>query len=208
MSITHAEMVRRLGKDGKNILETLTPQKVHVWHMASCVMGEVGELIEGYDQKGIRDKNFSEELGDIEFYLEGARDGLDLTIEIVANAPGHEFTPMTYPIDGLVVEAANIFDAVKKWLIYEQKVDFGMLIGAMKRFEFYMRMVRHNAGLTREQVLEANMAKLAKRYGPDYSYSNAAAQNRADKNPLHPQRRVIGGEPIIGGVLPDKWSDR
>ena len=214
--ITYQEMVRKLGKDGKNILESLTPEKVHIWHMASCIMGEVGELIEGYDQKGMRNENFAEELGDIEFYLEGARDGLSITLDQVETCTIHEFNPMTYPIDGLVVESGNIFDAVKKWFIYEQEVDFGKLLGAMKRFEFYMRIVRQHANLTREQVLEANMAKLAKRYGPDYSYSNAAARSRPDKNPLHPQRRVIGGEPVIGGVLdevsghvlPEKWKSR
>ena len=114
--LTYSEMVKVLAKDGETILTKLTLDNTHLWHMATGISGEAGELIDAIKKvaiynKPIDRKNIIEELGDIEFYMEGLRQGLNIT---------------------------------------------------------------------REETINANMQKLAKRY-KGYSYSDEAAQERADK---------------------------
>lgn len=83
----HTTMVAALSKPGAKILETLTPEKCHLWHMSSCIQGEAGELFDGikknivYNKGEIDRDNVVEELGDIEFYLEGLRSALGITRE-------------------------------------------------------------------------------------------------------------------------------
>ena len=77
----HSQMVSALAKDGKAIQDTMTPDKVHLMHMIMGVSGEVGELLDTVKKHIVYDKpldieNVLEELGDIEFYLEGFRQGL------------------------------------------------------------------------------------------------------------------------------------
>ena len=42
----HEEMVLHLAKDGGEILKTLTPRKVHLWHMLTGIETEAGELMD------------------------------------------------------------------------------------------------------------------------------------------------------------------
>jgi NTP pyrophosphatase (non-canonical NTP hydrolase) len=79
----HADMVYRLAKDGDAILESLSPEDAHLLHMLMGLAGEVGELVDAIKKAIIYGKdldrdNAVEELGDIEFYLEGLRQGLDI----------------------------------------------------------------------------------------------------------------------------------
>lgn len=113
---TFEDMVDGLAKPGGNILASLTPLKCHLWHMASCIPGEGGEL----------------------------------------------------------------FDAVKKFVIYEKPLDKANVIEELGDLEFYLEGLRAALGITRQETLEANMTKLGRRY-EEGSYSDAAAQVRADK---------------------------
>lgn len=175
MSISYGEMVAKLAKPGHAIIQSLSNEKAHVWHMASCIMGEAGELADCSDNV-----NLLEELGDIEFYLEGFRQGMKiLLVSEAISIPGD--SAFIDPTVGLFVEACHVFDAVKKWLIYEKDVDRDNLELHLSYLEFYMNWIRDENNLTRDQILQANMDKLAKRYGTDYSYSNKAAQERVDK---------------------------
>ena len=77
------ELVSKLCKDGQDIINDLTPTKAHLWHMASCLCGETGELFDAIKKHVIYNKvldtdNVVEELGDIEFYLEGLRSHLGI----------------------------------------------------------------------------------------------------------------------------------
>lgn len=112
----HPALVDRLAKSGEAILASLTPEKCHLWHMASCVPGEAGEL----------------------------------------------------------------FDAVKKYAIYEKPIDRANVVEELGDLEFYMQGVREALGITREETLVANQMKLRRRYAGGI-YSNEAAQERADK---------------------------
>lgn len=88
----HAAMVARLQKSGEAILAGLTPLKADVLHMALGACGEAGELGDAIKRWAIYGKdldraNVVEELGDMEFFMQGLRDRLDITREetLVAN---------------------------------------------------------------------------------------------------------------------------
>ncbi len=90
--INYSDMVKSLAKPGEQILNEIDPSQMHLIHMAIGVSGEAGELLDAVKkssiyQKTIDRENVIEELGDIEFYLEGLRQGLNITREetIIAN---------------------------------------------------------------------------------------------------------------------------
>ncbi len=84
--IDYADMVKTLAKPGTDILASLTPEKCDLWHMATGVSGEAGELSDAVKRAAIYNKeldreNVIEELGDLEFYMEGIRQNLGITRE-------------------------------------------------------------------------------------------------------------------------------
>lgn len=81
---------------------------------------------------------------------------------------------------GVAGEAGELLDAVKKHAVYVRPIDRENVVEELGDLEFYMEGIRAGLGITREEVLAANIAKLSKRYAGG-TYSNAAAQARADK---------------------------
>lgn len=84
IELKQSNMVRVLAKPGEDILSSLTPAKCHLWHMITGVQGEVGELTDALKKhiiygKELDRENVIEELGDVEFYLEGIRQGLEIS---------------------------------------------------------------------------------------------------------------------------------
>ena len=89
--INHADMVRGLCKAGVTIAAELTGHDAHLLHMAVGVSGESGELLDAVKKATIYRKpldreNVIEELGDLEFYMEGLRQGLNITREATLEA--------------------------------------------------------------------------------------------------------------------------
>jgi len=85
------EMVKVLAKDGEEIRSDLTATDAHIIHMIMGVAGEVGELLDAIKKavmyrKRMDRANVVEELGDIEFYLEGLRQGLEIDRQEVLSA--------------------------------------------------------------------------------------------------------------------------
>lgn len=112
----YAEMVKTLVKPGADILATLTPERADLWHCATGIVGEAGELI----------------------------------------------------------------DAVKKHVAYNKPIDRENVVEELGDMEFYMEALRQNLGITREETLDSNVAKLSVRY-EGMKYTDKAAQDRADK---------------------------
>ncbi len=81
---------------------------------------------------------------------------------------------------GISGEAGELLDAVKKHVIYQKPIDIANVIEELGDLEFYLCEFRSKLRITRAATLEANMAKLAKRY-PNYQYTDQRAQERADK---------------------------
>ncbi len=84
MNVTHPELVAALAKPGADIVATLTAEDAHSLHMAVGIAGEVGKLLDAVKKAAIYRKlidrvNVVEELGNLEFYMEGLRQGLGIT---------------------------------------------------------------------------------------------------------------------------------
>jgi len=82
--MNHGELVKALCKSGDSIKVTLKSSDCHTLHMCMGLSGETGELIDAIKKAVIYRKpldleNVIEELGDIEFYLEGLRQQLGIT---------------------------------------------------------------------------------------------------------------------------------
>lgn len=82
----HADMVLALAKPGFDIIQQMTDEQAHALHMAAGSSGEAGELLDAIKKWAIYQKpldlnNVIEELGDLEFYLEGLRRGLCISRE-------------------------------------------------------------------------------------------------------------------------------
>jgi len=83
----HEELVTALVKPGDEISGNMDYRSAHIIHMCLGLAGEVGELIDAIKKATIYGKpmdreNVIEELGDIEFYLEGLRQGLFISREV------------------------------------------------------------------------------------------------------------------------------
>ena len=115
--MTHEELVRRIAKPGQEIKDSLSAKDLDLWHHATGVATEAGELL----------------------------------------------------------------DAAKKVAIYNKPVDRENVIEELGDLEFYMQGIRANLGITREECLAHNIAKLTKRY-PKGTFDNADAVARADKH--------------------------
>ena len=81
---TYAAMVKALAKPGERIKEEITASQANLWHMGTGVSGEAGELLDAIKkhvvyQKPLDRENVIEELGDLEFYMEGLRQELGIT---------------------------------------------------------------------------------------------------------------------------------
>lgn len=113
---SHAEMVTALVKPGGELLLSLTAEKCDMWHAATGIVGEAGELI----------------------------------------------------------------DAIKKHVIYNKPLDLENVIEELGDLEFYMEQLRQRLGIAREETLAANITKLSKRY-EGMKYSDQAARERKDK---------------------------
>lgn len=84
--IEFSEMVSALAKSGDDISNEMNAVKAHLLHMAVGIAGEAGELLDAVKKSVIYNKpldvaNVIEELGDLEFYMEGLRQGVALTRE-------------------------------------------------------------------------------------------------------------------------------
>lgn len=88
-----------------------------------------------------------------------------------------------YGVTGVVGEAGELIDAVKKHVIYGKKLDIDNIIEELGDIEFYMEQVRQELNITREQTLLSNIKKLTDKNKGRYpnGYTDAAAISRADK---------------------------
>ncbi len=101
--------------------------------------------------------------------------------------PGDQINAMLTParvdlwhaVTGVVTEAGELMDAVKKIVIYNKEPDGANLREELGDLEFYLEQTRQACGITREETLVANMAKLGVRYAS--GYNDQSAQARVDK---------------------------
>lgn len=78
------DFVRRLTKPGRAVLNTLSAERVDLWHAATGIATEAGEILEQVKKHVIYNApldtdNLIEELGDLEFYATRLRQCLRVT---------------------------------------------------------------------------------------------------------------------------------
>ena len=99
----HSEMVEALCKSGELIRSELTAQDAHNLHMVVGISGEAGELLDCLKKaiiyrKPIDMENLIEELGDLEFYMEGLRQSFGITR---SQTLSHNITKLSKRYEGL-----------------------------------------------------------------------------------------------------------
>lgn len=81
---------------------------------------------------------------------------------------------------GVVSEAGELADAIKKHTMYSQPLDIANVVEELGDLEFFLEMLRQRLCLSREVTLSGNIDKLGKRY-PGGQYSDKLAKARLDK---------------------------
>lgn len=100
----------------------------------------------------------------------------DAIRESLTNKQCHEL----HMILGLCGESGELLDAFKKHIIYQKDLDRVNVVEELGDIEFYLEGLRQAIGVTRDECLAANVAKLGKRY-KNFKYSDQQAQERKDK---------------------------
>lgn len=118
-----------------------------------------------------------------------------------------EADAMLHAAVGVAGEAGELLDAVKKVWAYGKVLDYENAIEELGDLEFYMEALRQQIGVSREDVLQANQEKLAKRY-PGFRYSDSHAQARLDKVPEgHDEfEHHFGSYPVESTVGRDRYQ--
>lgn len=178
----HAEMVAGLAKPGAEIISSLTPQTMHLLHMAVGISGEVGELQEGILRKN--EDNILEELGDLMFYLRGFYQGIDWADTIdEASLPCTSTLAVAGNMDMLVVYSSQLLDKVKKHAIYAKPItaaDEGTMALLADKIMGRCLDIGGFYLYSKLDMLQHNYSKLSERY-KGLQYSDQAAIDRADK---------------------------
>lgn len=175
--ITYGEMVQNLAKPGEAILATLDPLKCHLMHMTFGIVGEIAELLEAGDLD-----HFLEEAGDMEFYLEGMRQGLGVDRIDVLSAG--EFKIEVTKSSLITAFGGELIDQIKKYFCYDEDLNIEAVMGALCGIEEQLDSYRDYRKVTWQQTLDANMSKLLTADDARYSsgsYSDQQAQDRSDK---------------------------
>ena len=171
MSREYADFVKRHFK---------IPEGEHagIMHAAVGVAGEAQEFHDA-DERA----NIIEESGDLEFYLEAAWQQIPPNFQAER---GHRTnTPISFISFGATSThifryAGGLIDEVKKGWVYNKPMDFGSICIWLNLITQTLDTHYEMIGMTREEIIAANMAKLKARYH-EGRYTDEAAQVRADK---------------------------
>lgn len=79
---------------------------------------------------------------------------------------------------GIASEAGEIADEMKAHLVYGKKLDFINLVGEIGDELWFLTLMIQELGLTIEDIMEANIAKLSARYEEGYSDAKALGRNK------------------------------
>lgn len=180
------QMVTNLAKNGQDILDSLDAKKCHMLHMAVGIAGEAGELskcinkgVFGTDDVDL--ENLVEELGDINFHIEGLVQSDDrIVFEQITMYERLGLKP-NYIVSRVVEESAEVLDLVKKHVIYNKELDVYSLNSRLEILSFYLSVIYKESNISFIQTVNQNMNKLLKGRYKTGTYSDEQAQDRADK---------------------------
>lgn len=207
-TLTHPQLVAALVKPPHDIIVSLTAFSTDLWHGATGVAGESGELLEalvlgiGNEYKFDR-VNLREELGDLYFYMEQIvqRSGVVIdwdSADSIARQAIISPDRILHVGADIAIHGAQVLDTIKKVALYNKGLDLELLTNQMTALAASTLTLGYMFGIPRQEALDANVQKLSKRYA-SLSYSDTAAQERADKQTgsdtdVIPARKPFKGE--------------
>lgn len=177
-------MVNDLVKPANLILASLTASFCNFLHMIIGIVGEAAEFREAANHNDR--SNMVEELGDLEFYLEGLYQEIGTDQPTFANSELGEFRNVDEFADALQISSGNLLDKIKRLTIYLKPItlnDIEEVAQEVRRCldAFYLYNVY---SITRGECIDHNINKLLKGGKARYKegkYSDAQANARADK---------------------------
>lgn len=177
----YSQMVADLVKPGKDIIATLTPEKINTLHMAIGLAGEAGELLDHFcAEESVSNSSLIEEFGDAEFYFEGLCQSMHIEIALSDSTSQVGFCVPRY-----VVATTDMLELVKKMVIYNKDINLMVFVNKLTNVRMSLDRAYSYYSVSQQEALEHNMNKLFKgdnaRY-KDGGYSDEAAQTRRDKN--------------------------
>lgn len=186
--ISHPQLVAALVKPPRDIINSMTEFTADLWHGATGVSGEAGELLEAVlfpPVDGVDIDNLREELGDLFFYIEQITQRAEISLDwdaLYDQSRNNIISPdaaITHAAS-ISVHGSQVLDTIKKAAIYNKALDKELLTNQLSALGVSMLTLAIMFGLSRGESLDANIQKLSKRY-TSLHYSDVAAQARADK---------------------------
>jgi len=113
--------------------------------------------------------------------------------EDILNSMSHSDMHLLHMAVGICGEAGELIDAIKKACVYNKPLDRENAIEELGDIEFYLQGIRAGLNVSRDEVLQANIDKLEKRYPK--GYTDKAAQDRVDKALTFPNKPIIPTKP-------------
>jgi len=182
---SHSEMVNKLAKPGSEIIPTLTNQRIECLHMAIGIAGEAAEVL-ACIMAFVEEDEIFEEIGDVEFYVEGLCQNLD--IENFDYRFSTEQEP-DFPITSatkLSLICGGLLDEIKKHVFYDRPPKMDNIILAISDIVRHLTYLCEFFDFDRKMVKQGNIQKLSARYSTG-KFSDEQAKERADKQePHHP----------------------
>lgn len=175
LEVVYTDMVLDLIKDPETILDTLTPQKVNIWHLCTGLVGEINEVMEIMCTGGTLEQ-LTKELGDTEFYFAGLCSAFEYDSAQVFRARGYD--ERFNAVMCVSVQAGRLIDTIKKVLVHNNEVDTTQLGSMLEAVGCAMANLYIFTGIPRSAAIESNVSKLLARY-PN-GYSDEAAKARKD----------------------------
>lgn len=181
VGIEQDQTVRKLLKDGNDVLNGLTARRCNLVHAGLGFVGEVLEFIAAVENKDV--ENMKEEAGDAEFYLVALHQNCT-SVGIIPHTPaGNEEQLLKI----LRTSTEAIVDKTKKVTMYNRPVGdeyikpflhhSGVVIGCLAK-------ICSEYGISREEYVKHNTEKLLTGANARYAsgeYSDEQATERADK---------------------------
>jgi NTP pyrophosphatase (non-canonical NTP hydrolase) len=88
---------------------------------------------------------------------------------------------------GMMGEVGELAGAIENWIQYNRGLDLVNIKEELGDLMWYIALMCNASGISLEEVMEKNIAKLRLRYPDKYSDHNAAEENRdraAERNAL------------------------
>ena len=181
----YRQMVTNLIKPPEVLKEDWSANECHVLHMLIGLCGELQELVVAVENN---DRcNILEELGDIDFYLDGMKLAFNLPTDVVRPDPNFDYD--CYTLQESVAIFQNdlmgdngLLNVVKRHIISRKSsVTREEVITAIANLEAQFANLVISLCYERAQCREHNYVKLGQRYSSGM-YSDDQANNREDKN--------------------------